>query len=376
MPPGPDEGERRLLEDLFFEQDVDVLAFSYRHGVLRSLLVLARSLFFSRPTEPAPQDAITSGAAVAVVFFRNEFQAISKAPPTVHVDRILRLDLHALAFVRKQLGCLGLLREILGFTRAAIACKGWRYIGRLTYPLLGWLLYRTFQSILHGKSDVTLITTNMQHPVSIAVAWAAVAMHQHTDFYEHATTPRIVVRDRGYRKLYVNFDHTRHMLVDQGFAAEQIHVLHHMSTGASDSPAGPIRKVGLCMNFLDSLQAITDITDVLHEHGLQVTYRVHDADPRLQQIKRLAQRHNAGISDARRSGIDAFLETVDLIVAGNSNVIADALIAGRRAVYYWSGTPELFDYYGLVSHYDVPRASSKASLRAVMGDLVREAVPC
>ena len=373
---GADERDQRIVEDLFFEQDVDVLAVSYKHGVLRSILVLARSLLFSRKSDRPVDEAIVSGASVAVVFFQNEFQAISNAPARVRVDHLLRLDLHALALVRGQLGWLGLWRETVHFARLALTLKGWHRIGRFSYPLLGWLLYRTFQSLLVGKSDVTLITTNMQHPVSLGVVWAAVSMQQATDFYEHATTPRVVARDRGYRNVYVNFEHTRQMLVEQGFGPERVHVLQRIETGPARPGGSPIRKVGICINFFDSLEAIADITDVLREHSLDVSYRVHDADPRLPQLKRIAERQNAALSDARQSGIGAFLGTVDLIVSGNSNVIADALMAGRRVVYYWSGAPDMFDYYGLVSHYKLPHASSKSSLRAVVGELLVGVAQC
>ena len=82
------------------------------------------------------------------------------------------------------------------------------------------------------------------------------------------------------------------------------------------------------------------------------------------------------MSDARQSRIEAFLGTVDLIVAGNSNVIADALMAGHPVVYYWSGAHDMFDYYGLVGFYNLPCASSKSSLRAVMTELLADVALC
>lgn len=373
---GTEERDKRIVEDLFFEQDVDILAVSYNHGLLRSILILARSLLFSAGSDTSPRDTMVPGASVAVVFFQNEFNAVSKAPAAVRIDRVLRLDLHALALVREQLGWLGMARESLRFIRLALALKGWSHVGRLTYPLLGWLLYRTFQSLLADRSDVTLVTTNMQHPLSLGVVWAAVTMQRPTDFFEHATTPRIVVRDRGYRNIYVNFEHTRHMLVEQGIDAARVHVLHRIEAAPRTRADVPIRTVGICINFFDSLEAIADVAEVLREHGMQIGFRVHDADPRLSQLKRLAERLGAGVSDARESGIDAYLGTVDLIVAGNSNVIADALMAGRPVLYYWSGTPELSDYYGLVSHYHLPHASSKASLRVAMADLLAGVPAC
>jgi hypothetical protein len=223
---------------------------------------------------------------------------------------------------------------------------------------------------------VTVLTTNMQHPLSIGVVWATVCAGQHADFFEHATTPRAVVRDRGYRRVYVNFEHTRHLLIDMGFKPDSVLVLQRLPELRKPAPGQPIRRIGICINFFDSLESIDTITQVLRERGAEISYRVHDADPRLAQLKRLAAEHGTGWSDARQSRIDAFLDTVDLIVSGNSNVIADALTAGRQVVYYWSGTPQMFDYYGLVGHFDLPHACDAASLRAVLARLDGALVTC
>lgn len=353
-----------------------MLAVNYKHGVLRMLFVLLRSLVFSRRSEHCADARVASHKSIAVVFFQNEDHAIANARDKIRVDDILQLDMHSLAIVREQLGWVGMWQQTLRFVRLAAALKGWRQVGRFTYPLLGWLLYRSFYSLLDGKRDVTVITTNMHHPLSIGVVWAAVCAGQPADFYEHATTPRAFVRDRGYRHVYVNFQHTRHMLVNAGFKSDNVHVLQRMPSFPKRTMDHEIRHVGICINFFDSLEAIADITDVLREHSLDIVYRVHDADPRLSRLKRLAGRQNAGMSDARQSRIEAFLGTVDLIVAGNSNVIADALMAGHPVVYYWSGTHDMFDYYGLVGFYNLPYASSKSSLRAVMAELLADVTVC
>lgn len=365
----PESNAGRIVSDLFFEQDVEVLATNYQHGVLRCVGVLARSLLFSR-APPGQDVAIASGSSVAVVFFPNEVEAIRHAPAgTPQVDHILRLDLHALSIVRRTLGLAGLATECARFVRLALRAKGRAYLGRLTYPLLGWLLYKTFGALLAGKSGVHVITTNMQHPLSIGVAWAAVDSGQSADFYEHATTPRLVFNDRGYAAYFVQFAHTGRMLVEQGVDPARVHVLRPLDIAAARAVATPIRKVGICVNILDSLESIADVSRVLREKGFAITYRVHDADPRLPQLRRLAAREKAGLSNARESRIDAFLETVDLVIVGNSNVVADALVGGRRVVYFWTGARSMFDYYGLVSHYGVPAADDRASLRAVIDSL-------
>ena len=363
--------EQRIVEELFREQDVEVMGVNYRHGFWRSIAILLRSLLFSQGDAVGMRKALRSGATVGVTFFRNESNAITQAAPLVKVDHLLTLDLHSLAFIRKVLGWRGLVRETCHFVRAAISTKGWQYAGRLTHPLLGWLLYRTFQCLLRDQKDVSVVTTNMQHPASVGVAWAAaLCSANHSDFLEHSTTPRVVVCERGYRRVYVNFEHTRNLLVECGFETDRIHVMRNVLRSNRPPDGGAIRKVGICVNFFDSMEAIQDITDVLLERGLSVAYRVHDADPRLPDLKRLAGERNVALSDARQSNITVFLQTVDLIIAGNSNVLADALVAGVLPIYYWSGTPEMMDYYGLVAFHGIPSASNKETLGQVMDGLL------
>lgn len=372
----PDEPERRIVEDLFFEQEVDILAISYRPGVLRSIVILLRSLVFSRPQARSLQDVVTPGSSVAVGFFANDIRALASPPAGLRIDVLLHINLHRLSLVRERLGWGGLVRESARFVRLALALKGWRWAGRLTYPLLGWLLYKSFRSLLTAVPGVTLVTTNMQHPASLGVVWAAVTTGCPTDFYEHATTPRIVARDRGYRNTWVEFAHTRDMLIEQGFDPAGVHAVRGADQREIEIERRPLRVVGLCINAFDAFETIIDISDVLQERGLQVVYRVHDADPRLARLRRLAAQRGIGVSDARASGIFDFLERVDLVIAGNSNVLADAFKARRAAVYYWSGRADMYDYYGLVGWHRIPEARDKPSLHQALDALVGADAVC
>lgn len=365
----PADTEDAVIADLFYEQDVDILAPNYRHGLLRSLLVLVRTLFLSRSAVPA-RGAIVSGSTVAVTFFPNEYHAAAQASERVGIDHLIALNVHALALVRRELGLAGTLREIASFVPRALRLKGRGYIGRLTYPLLGWLLYRAFRSMLAGKQSVTLVTTNTPHPLSIAISWAAVHSGQESVYVEHATTTAVAFRNRGYHRCYVQFPHTRQLLIDMGMPSANVHALRDLKIGPP--PAGStIRTVGVCINVFDSLESIADITQVLLARGLKPIYRVHDADPRLARLKQLAASHGIEFDSARASRIEAFLMRVDLIVAGNSNVIADALIAAKPVIYYWdrAGMASMLDYYGFTAYYKLPSARDKAGLDTALAGL-------
>lgn len=361
-----DAAELEIRRDLFFEQDTEVLAASYRHGLLRSVAVLCRALLARARPEDSLRDAVQSGRTVAVTFFPNEHAAVQQADWRVGIERALQVNPRNFGFVREQLGVVGVLREASHIIRWALTTKGARYVGRLTYPILAWLFYRALSDALREKTDVTIVTTNMQHPLSIAAAWAAIQTGQTNYFLEHATTPRLVFRDRGYRRFFVQFPHTALMMTSLGIQSERICVLTASSLLPATRVRLPLRAVGVCINVLDSLNAIGEISTVLKNSSIQFTYRVHDADPRIDDLRKLSLRSGAAFSNARESRIESFLEEVDLVVAGNSNVVADAIKAGKPVIYYWGGARDLFDYYGLVAYYKLPSASSCEQLRAII----------
>jgi hypothetical protein len=357
------------IHDLFFEQDVPVLATNYRHGLWYSVIVLARSLVFSRRNADIERP-LAPNSTVAVVFFPNELEAVRRATAgALPIDRIIKLHPHRLSVVRATLGWAGMLRSARAFVDVALRTKGRAYAGRLTFPLLGWLLHDTFVRRLQNSRDVRVVTTNMQHPLSIGVARAAIDAGCQSIFFEHATTPRLVFKDRGYSSFHVQASHTGRMIESFGVDVGRVHVHLPLDPGSLPPKQRPVSRVGLCVNVLDPLEAVESASRMILARGLQLSYRIHDADPRVRQLGRLAARHGASVSNARDSRIESYLESVDLVVVGNSNVIADAILAGCHVVYYWTGAPEMFDYYGLVAHYGLPSARDAEALSRAISEI-------
>ena len=362
-----------VIDELFGEQENPVFSLNYRYGVLRSIYVVGRSLLSPRSAVDAATaiEQIRLHRRLAIVFFENEFQAASRARALGLVDGVLRLDLTALSVIRQQLGFAGTLRQIVYF--------GWRSVhsgrsglwSRFSIPLLGWLLYQAFGRLLAHNRDIQVVTANIQHPASIGVHRAAKALSCRTAYLEHATTSSLGFCDRGYDQLFVNFPHTMEMLSAKGVAAERILV-----TGTAPSTLAwawdpRFRKAAFCINDLDTMAAVEHVTAVLQERGYELTYRIHDSDVRFGAFQAMAQKQGIAISSARESRIADFLPSVDFVVAGNSNVIADCLQHGKPAIYYWEGAAELFDYYGLIAYYDIPHATSPQALRLLLDDVMR-----
>ncbi len=365
---------RRILDDFYHEQEHYALSMSYRHGLLRTAFVLARSLVFSRRS-PEPEK-LRDDEVVAVAFFENELAAVKRAATSVAIDRVLKFDLRSLSVVRARLGWAGMLGELWYFMKLTVRVKGIGYLPRASIPALGWLVYRTFQHLLAGRSNVTLLVTNMVHPTSAGVSWAAAGAGQRTIFYEHATTVPIIMRDRGYSRLFVNFHHTRALLVAKGFDEQRIEVMQPPFETVVTALPAQLLTAAFCINSYDSMAAISEVVQVLKAQNIAVIVRIHDADPRVSELRALAGRLGFEVDLARASRIQEFFQRVELVITGNSNVIADALIAGRAVIYYWTGVPEMFDYYGFVQHHQLPHATQRDDLQRLLAELLSSPRTC
>lgn len=352
----------QVVDELFFEQEHPVISGAYRHGWLRTPLTVARALF-SRAGRATPgADAFGPGRSVAVVFFENEHQAVLKVQERLGIDEIVRLDMRTLPLIRRTLGLPRLARETAGFVRDAIRRRGASAWPRLGVPLLGWLLFRTLQTLMARHAGMRIVTANLQHPLSVAAAHAAKATGQRTVYVEHASTTSAVFADRGCELFVVDLPHTAALLEKLGVAPGRIQRIGGEAPPRAAPIVPPVRSVGLCINDLDSTESIWRMVDTLKQAGLDVTLRVHDSDRRMGGFRKMAAERGIHFDSARESRIQAFFLKVDVVIAGNSNVLGDALRAGKAALYYWDGDPAVFDYYGLATHYGIPCAGDPASL--------------
>ena len=365
------ELRNKIINDLFFEQEHDELSIAYKHGILRTVFIIFRSVLFSKLRGEPLSRSIKSGGSVAVVMSTNCLRAISSAPKEVGVQSIINLNLRSLSMIREQLGLWQVISEILYFIRTTIEIKGIKYIQRMSIPILGWLLFKTFISILESKSKVTITTTNMVHAVPVGIAWAVYCTGHRSQFFEHAVTPTIIMANRGYDLVYVNFEHTRRQLIMKGFEDARIRVMHQIDNNIIRLKNVAISRVAICINEYDSLHTIKDITDVFRTHDVAITFRLHEADSRHKAIRQIATTLNIPLSFAKQSSIKDFLIPMDLVIAGNSNVIADAMLARRLVIYYWAGQERLFDYFGFVQYYSILHANSVQALQKLAHQIMQ-----
>jgi hypothetical protein len=361
--------DRIVFHSLFYELETEEFNISYKHGFFRLVLILLQTLLFSSHKENYKVN-IKSNKTTAITFFNNEHNAILNFNNKINIHYHLKLNIHNLFIIRKTLGLKNILYEITRFFIFTFIIKGYKYLRKQTYPLLGWLLYKAFVKILISKKNVRTVTTNMVHPLSLAIFWASIATKHCTDFIEHATTPKIIVKNRNlfffgkeYSKYYVKYHHTRQMLIENNICSLKINTLLPKFNYKYNKI---IKKVGICINVHDSVESISLITSALRELDLIYSYRLHDADPRISYFQKLAVKENIYLSNANNYPIQVFLKNIDLLIAGNSDVLSDAMVAGIQPIYFWIGPKGMYDYYGFLKYYDIPHANSRESLKKVI----------
>lgn len=352
-----------VVNRLIFESTIPPVNNAYRSSLIRSLLTFAfyyvRSRFLRRtgPLDLAPP-------TLCFGFFKNELAAIDDAirrHPDWHKRTMSLSRMQGIDWKSVFDPALSLLPAFLRSTRDA---GGWPALSNFVYPFTGLLLMKYLErQFAHASARPVVLTTNMMHPLSLGVHLAARRAGLTTFFWEHSMTPRFIARDMGYDHYYLRCEHTRRSFMAAGVPASRLALIGN--SGPTPSPA-PVptafARVGIAVNDLDRMEEIRGVIDMLVAARKQVILRAHDSDRRFGRLQQMASSCNIDFSDASGSSIHQFMTTVDLIIAGNSNVVLDCLMAAMPVIYYWPGDAQLFDYYGIVAAAGCESATALAEL--------------
>lgn len=359
--------EKKIISSLYFELENKLSAVSYKHGVFRTVYVLVRALW---ARSPAPFDrnwTSISTKSICFVFFQNELNAALKNKQSVRIDEIVKLNSNKLDFLIRELGFINVMYEVFRFLKISVELKGWKILSKLAHPTIGWLLYIYFKKKFIGKPSLRIVSFNLIHPSSLGISWAAYAAQLTLDYCEHAGTTSMMLSNLEiYRNYYVSHNHTKSLLASSGLQVEKIFLLYQNKIEYQWPPLGEIGTIGFCINDFDSISTINMVTKSIKSTGCSLVYRVHDADQRYVLLSELAIGNNFEIESAKNSKIEDFLSRIDLLIAGDSNVIGDALIACKPVIYFWSGDLEIYDYYGFVKFYKIETADTEISLNIIL----------
>jgi len=111
-------------------------------------------------------------------------------------------------------------------------------------------------------------------------------------------------------------------------------------------PPAPDGVVGICPGLTDPIENVIATAKTIAA-GRQVM-RPHPRDLRMEDWHKAADQAGMAFSDPRRERSDGFISGVETVIAGDSNILLEAIRAGRKAVRMVAGR-EFSDQYGFVS---------------------------
>jgi hypothetical protein len=116
--------------------------------------------------------------------------------------------------------------------------------------------------------------------------------------------------------------------------------------------------LGICTNSFDPIDQVEKvITAITNKYqGVPISLRPHPSDRRFESWKKLSQEWGIYFSNSRIEGGYEFLNKVDCVIAGNSNIHLEAVLINVYPIYYdFAQSPDLIEYSfitnGLCEYY-------------------------
>lgn len=110
--------------------------------------------------------------------------------------------------------------------------------------------------------------------------------------------------------------------------------------------------VGVAFNKLDSLERLTEVVKTLDEESLECIIRLHPGIEKVSADSIRARFFSYGqtfVESAKDIELDDFLGRIDFMIAGESGIHLEALLAGVQSYYFLLDDKNTtFDYYGFI----------------------------
>lgn len=97
-----------------------------------------------------------------------------------------------------------------------------------------------------------------------------------------------------------------------------------------------VNNIGICFGLNDEEDKITQLVDfIVNNYSFtKVVLRPHPGESRLQFIKHLESQFEIIISDSKQERVNDFLDGIDCVVSGESNIHLDAISKNIETVYF------------------------------------------
>ncbi len=108
------------------------------------------------------------------------------------------------------------------------------------------------------------------------------------------------------------------------------------------------KKIGVCIGGGDDYDKFILLIEQMKNEGLEFIVRPHPLI--IDDWRKICELNDFNLSNPYEVGALNFLISVDIIVAGNSNILLEAAILGVKTIYYLSKSESTYDYYGFIQN--------------------------
>lgn len=108
--------------------------------------------------------------------------------------------------------------------------------------------------------------------------------------------------------------------------------------------------IGICSNPLDNPQEVIELAVLLKNKfkNYKIIVRPHPNDKNIRYYIENIEKNSLDKSEANSESVYSFLETVSIIVAGESNIHLEAVALNVPSIYYKMGDYKIYDWYGFI----------------------------
>lgn len=226
---------------------------------------------------------------------------------------------------------------------------------------LAYALYLTIPPWLKKISPNKVIICNQLNVFHRSLAKYAHEKNIETVFMQHASVSDNFPPLTDYRTAFFEGEDTLHKYQNNESCNLQLYLIGMPKADESFNfinKTNQVKNVGICTNQLDDIKKYENLVKELSnmKRLINIYVRPHPSDRRFSEWSTISKKYDINFSNSKIVHSFDFLKSVDLIIAGDSNIHLEATLMNITSIYYDPLKADL-DFYdfkknGMVEYFD------------------------
>jgi hypothetical protein len=239
-----------------------------------------------------------------------------------------------------------------------------------------WLTYGYLKMLINffKKNKVKVAIVSSDHSMRTRViAYAAKSCETKSIYIQHASVttdfPKLVF---DYALLEGNDALDKYKKI--GNIVSDIFLLGSLKLGKNMNvnKNTTVETIGVCIDLVSDLSIVDELIVELLKHfsSKNIILRPHPREERWDLIRNFQVKHNINISQSNKVDVVDFLDKVDCIISGESNIHLEATLMNIVPIYYSFSIAENKDVYGFIANKLIMYiADDMQELNGIINDL-------